>query len=146
MLYCINNTNILYNASLKYIFVPYTLSLNLLQSVVQGHTELGVQNAAVSTVLDQATPVTMSLGPVMSAVIQVIGETHVYCPATMNAEGCRRLVLEQAEPVTFVHLDITGRFVLISAAITVLGQTMNVTNSVDPALPAVILDITKINV
>ena len=136
----------MYNASLKYIFVSYTLSFNLLQSVVQGHTELGVQDAVVSTVLDQTTPVTMSLGPVMSDVMLDIGETHVYSPAAMNVEGCRRLVLEQAEPVTFVHLDITGRFVLISAAITVLDPTMNVTSSVVPALPAVILDITEINV
>ena len=48
--------------------------------------------------------------------------------------------------MTSVPLDITGRSVLMSVAITVLDQTMNVTSSVDPALLAVILDITEINV
>ena len=120
MLYCANNTNILYNASLKYVFVPYTLSLNLLQSVILGHTELAVQDAVVSTVPDQTTAVTMLLGPVMSDVMLDIGETHVYSRAAMNAGGYRRLVLKQPESVTSVHLDITGRSVLIPAAIAVL--------------------------
>ena len=39
--------------------------------------ELGVQDAVVSTVLDKTTPVTMILGPVMSAVTLDIGETNV---------------------------------------------------------------------
>ena len=100
----------------------------------------------MSTVPDQTTAVTMLLGPVMSDVMLDIGETHVYSRAAMNAGGYRRLVLKQPESVTSVHLDITGRSVLIPAAIAVLDQTMNVTSSVDPALLAVTLDITEINV
>ena len=48
---------------------------------------LGVQNTAVSTVLDKTTPVTMLLGPVMSAVSLDIGETHVYSHSAIHVGG-----------------------------------------------------------
>ena len=46
--------------------------------------ELVVQNTAVSTVLDQTTPVTILLGPVMSAVSLDFGDTRVYSHAAIH--------------------------------------------------------------
>ena len=71
--------------------------------------ELGVQNTAVSTVLDQTTPVTMLLGSVMSAVSLDFGETHVYSHAAIHVRDHERFVIEMAEAVLYVRLDITEK-------------------------------------
>ena len=71
--------------------------------------DLSVQNTVVSTVRDQTTPVTMLLGPVMSAVSLDIGETRVYSHAAIHVGDHERFVIEMAEAVLYVRLDITEK-------------------------------------